>query len=89
MANLAGTCGKCGAPYFYTDEAYGGTVAPPVRPTCQCWNMYSEWKVTTTKKTTTYECPHCMCISVPPTTGSAKGTRCCKCSHTIHTGVVI
>lgn len=89
MASLAGTCGKCGAPYFYTEEAYGGNVPPPVAPTCQCWNVESSWQITTSKTTTTYECQHCMCIRVPSTTDSAEGMRCCKCSHTEHTGVVL
>ena len=89
MANLAGTCGKCGAPYFYTEEAWGGTGPPPVSPTCNCWNTaktvdsassdYSNW----TWETTTYGCQHCMCIRHYVETVHTRN-ECCKCGHTIY-----
>ncbi len=93
MASLAGTCGKCGAPYFYTDEAYGGDVPPPVRPTCNCWNITSKFDVTTVEPATwtwttskPVPCEHCMCKIFEATTGCTAGVSCCRCGHTVHTG---
>lgn len=91
MASLAGTCGKCGAPYFYTDEAYGGDVPPPVNPTCLCWNVAPILTTTAGFPTTLIPaaavCEHCLCQKVYSTTSSPEGWRCCKCTHVVHTGV--
>lgn len=41
MSNqIAGHCGKCGAPYWIPTIWYG-TGKPPIEPTCNCWNTYT------------------------------------------------
>lgn len=36
MEQIAGHCGKCGAPYFM-QTFFHGIVPPTPRPTCACW----------------------------------------------------
>jgi hypothetical protein len=36
FSNVAGHCGKCGAPYTY--NPIDGSTAAEYEPTCRCWN---------------------------------------------------
>ena len=36
--NVAGHCGKCGAPY-YSPDVWHGTGPVPMQPSCGCWNL--------------------------------------------------
>lgn len=38
MSVIAGSCSKCGAP-FWLPSMWHGTTPPMPSPSCQCWNM--------------------------------------------------
>lgn len=44
---IAGHCGKCGAPYW-TESAWWGVGAPPISTRCGCWNIPQSVTITTT-----------------------------------------
>ena len=50
MEQIAGHCGKCGAPYT-APGIWHGIIPPPMTPSCACWNIPQT--ITTTGTNTT------------------------------------
>jgi len=65
--NIAGHCGKCGAPYFWLYETWLGTCPPPVSPSCECWIT-----VTTVSASS---------IRISPQNAPCRNWKCAKFEH--------
>lgn len=43
---VAGSCGRCGAPY-YVPSVWMGVLPPPPMPSCACWSSHGTVATTT------------------------------------------